>query len=70
MFKLLGEIFTSYWKNCLINPSLWPHGLRHELSSPTQALRSWVRILLEVLMSVYVSFVFVLSSAGIGLASG
>jgi hypothetical protein len=27
--------------------SQWPHGLRHELCSPTPTLRSWVRIPLE-----------------------
>jgi hypothetical protein len=24
--------------------SLWPHDLRHEMSSPTQTLGSWIRI--------------------------
>jgi hypothetical protein len=31
-----------------------PRGLRHELFSPAQTLGSWVRILLEAWMSVYV----------------
>jgi hypothetical protein len=40
--------------------SQWPHGLRHESSSPARTLGSWVRIPLEVWMSVCVYSVFVL----------
>jgi hypothetical protein len=40
--------------------SQWPRGLRHEPSSPTRTLGSWVRIPLEAWMSVCVYFVFVL----------
>jgi hypothetical protein len=35
------------------SPVTWPRGLRHELSSQDQTLRSWVRILLEALISVH-----------------
>jgi hypothetical protein len=38
-----------------------PPGLRHELSSPAQTLRSWVRIPLEAWMSVCVYSVYMLS---------
>jgi hypothetical protein len=55
----------------LFSLSLWPHSLRHELSSPAQTLGSWVRIPLEALMSVFVYSVFMLfCSAGSGLATG
>jgi hypothetical protein len=37
--------------------SQWPRGLRHELSSPAQTLRSWVRIPLEAWMSLFILFV-------------
>jgi hypothetical protein len=40
--------------------SQWPHGLRHEMSSPAQTLGSWVRIPLEACMSVCVYSVFIL----------
>jgi hypothetical protein len=43
----------------------WPRSPRHEMSSPAETLGSWVRILLEVWMSV-----FVLSFVGSGLATG
>jgi hypothetical protein len=33
-------------------PSQWPCGLRHELSSPSRMLGSWVRIPLKAWMSV------------------
>jgi hypothetical protein len=41
--------------------SQWPHRLRHELSLPSQSPGSWVRIPLEVWMSVCVYSVFLLS---------
>jgi hypothetical protein len=41
-------------------PSLWPRGLRHELSLPVQTVRSWVRIPLEGWMNVCVCSVSVL----------
>jgi hypothetical protein len=44
----------------MICRSQWPRGLRHELSSPTPTLGSWVRISLEAGMSVCVYCVFVL----------
>jgi hypothetical protein len=50
--------------------SQWPRGLRHELSSSARTLGSWVRIPLEVWMSVCVYSVFVLSCVGSGLATG
>jgi hypothetical protein len=37
-----------------------PRGLRHELSSPTPTLRSWVRIPLEAWMFVCVLCAFIL----------
>jgi hypothetical protein len=37
--------------------SQWPRGLRHEPSSPSRTLRSWVRIPLEAWISVCVYFV-------------
>jgi hypothetical protein len=40
------------------------------MSSPAQTLGSWVRILLEAWMSLLVSYVFVLSCVGGGLATG
>jgi hypothetical protein len=54
---------TNIW--CL---SHWPQGLRHETSSPAQALRSWVRIQLGASMFLCVYSVFMLSCVGsIGL---
>jgi hypothetical protein len=49
--------------------SQWPRGLRHVMSSSTQALGSWVRIPLEAWMSVQVYFVFVFSCIGSDLAT-
>jgi hypothetical protein len=39
----------------------WALGLKHELSSPSQTLGSWVRMPLKAWMSVCVYSVFVLS---------
>jgi hypothetical protein len=50
--------------------SQWLHGLRHELSSPAQILRSWVWILLEAWMSVCVDSVCVVLYVGSGLMTG
>jgi hypothetical protein len=50
--------------------SQWPRSLRHEISSPAQTLGSWVRIPLELWMSVRLSSVLVLSYVGSGLAIG
>jgi hypothetical protein len=47
--------------------SQWPRGLRHELSSLTRTLGSWVRIPLKSWMFVRVYSVFVLGS---GLVTG
>jgi hypothetical protein len=41
------QIYLQYWLHCR---SLWPRSLRHELSSPSQTLESWVRIPLEASM--------------------
>jgi hypothetical protein len=41
--------------------SQWPRGLRHELSSLSRTLGSWVRTPLKAWMSVCVYSVFVLS---------
>jgi hypothetical protein len=43
----------------LIYRSQWPCGLKHELSSPTRTLGSWVRITLEVRMPVCIYSVLV-----------
>jgi hypothetical protein len=51
-------------------PTQWPRGLRHELSSFAWILGSWVRIPQESWMYVRVSFVFVLSCVGNGVATG
>jgi hypothetical protein len=48
----------------------WPRGLRNELFSPARTLGTWVRILFEALMFVYIYSVFVLSCVGSGLAMG
>jgi hypothetical protein len=51
--------------------SQWPRGLRHELSSPSRTLGSWVRVSLEAWMSVCVYSVFMLLCVvGSGLATG
>jgi hypothetical protein len=41
--------------------SQWSRDLRHELSSPSQTLGSWVRVTLESWMPVYIYSLFVLS---------
>jgi hypothetical protein len=61
-----NRVSTVFWKINMflvvnIRRSRWPRGLRHELTSPAQTLGSWVRILLEARMSVFVYSVFVLS---------
>jgi hypothetical protein len=55
-------IFLSYFWLLTLCRSQWPRGLRHELSSLTRTLGSWVRIPLKVWMSVCVYSVFVLGS--------
>jgi hypothetical protein len=50
--------------------SQWPRSLRHEMSSPTRTLGSWVRNPLKAWMSVCVCSPFVLSCVGTGLPSG
>jgi hypothetical protein len=50
----LKVIFLSY--NSVLSRSQWPHGLRHEPSSPAQTLGSWVRIPLEAYISVFTLF--------------
>jgi hypothetical protein len=53
--------FITLFYDAISSPgrSQWPRGLRHELSSPAQTLGSWVRIPLEVWMSVCVYSVYV-----------
>jgi hypothetical protein len=48
---------TSKWID--VGRSQWPRGLRHELSSPAQTLRTWVRIPLKAWMLVCIYSVFV-----------
>jgi hypothetical protein len=50
--------------------SQWPLRLRHEMSSPSEALGSWVRIPLDAWMSARVSSLFVLSCVGNSLVTG
>jgi hypothetical protein len=50
--------------------SQWPRGLRHEPSSPTRTLGSWVPIPIESLMSACVFSVCVVLCVGSGLSSG
>jgi hypothetical protein len=52
--------------------SQWPLGLRHELSSLSRTLGSWVRIPLKAWMSVLCAFfcVYVVLCVGSGLATG
>jgi hypothetical protein len=52
-----GRIALNRNKMCR---SQWPGGLRHELSSLPQTLRSWVRIPLEAWMFVCVYSILVL----------
>jgi hypothetical protein len=47
-----------------------PRVLRHELSSPAQTLRSWVRIPLKAWMSVCVYSVCAVLSVDSGLPKG
>jgi hypothetical protein len=49
--------------------SLWPRGLRHELSSPARTLGSWVRIPLEPWMPVCVYSVCAVLCGGRGLVT-
>jgi hypothetical protein len=51
-------IYIDLWFVCR---SQWPRCLKHELSSPSQTLESWVRIPLETWMSLCVYSAFVLS---------
>jgi hypothetical protein len=55
----------------LFRRSQWPRGLRHELSSLSRTLGSWVRIPLKAWMSVCIYSVFVLSCVHVvALATG
>jgi hypothetical protein len=56
------------FKNFLL--SQWLQGLRHEVSSPTQTLGSWVWMPLEACMFICVYAVFVLSCVGSHLVMG
>jgi hypothetical protein len=51
----------------MICQSQWPRGLRHEPPSPARTLGSWVRIPLEVRMSVYNYSVIVLLSVSVAV---
>jgi hypothetical protein len=53
-FRHVGSVY------CIGRRSQCPHGLSHELSSPSRTLGSWVRIQLKARMSVWVYSVFVL----------
>jgi hypothetical protein len=50
--------------------SVWPRGVRQEMSSPAQTLGFGVPITLEALMSVHVYSVVVLSFVGRVLSTG
>jgi hypothetical protein len=39
----------------MFSRSQWPPGLRHELSSPTPTLRSWVRVPRVLVFCVYIA---------------
>jgi hypothetical protein len=67
ILKCLYEICGSQVNDCEImvfyiktRRSQWPHGLRHELSSPAWTLGSWVQNPLEAWMCVCIYSVFVL----------
>jgi hypothetical protein len=74
----LMQVFMQSVRCCpiLIRPGMCRHvafqqiSTWHKISSLAQTLGSWVRIPLEVWMSVRVYSAFVLSSAGSGLATG
>jgi hypothetical protein len=53
-----------------ISRSQWPRGLRHELSSSARTLGSWVRVVPEAWIFVYVYSVFVLTCIGSDSATG
>jgi hypothetical protein len=55
-FHVLVQDMLHSFFTCL---SEWPRGLRHESSSPTRTLGSWVRIPLEAWMSLCVYSVFI-----------
>jgi hypothetical protein len=57
VWNLRGHLMFSIY---LISRSQWPHGLKHELSSPAPTLRSWVRIPLEAWVFVCVQCEFIL----------
>jgi hypothetical protein len=63
-------IFYTAFKGCIFR-SQWPRCLRHELSSPTRTLGSWIRIPLQALdVSVRLFCVCVVLCVGNGLATG
>jgi hypothetical protein len=71
--EILQAYFPSLIKvDALINGrSQWPQGLRHEPSSPTQTLGSWVRIPLGAWMYIYAFIcVYVVLCVGSDLATG
>jgi hypothetical protein len=53
-------LFTFVLHITRLSRSQWPRGLRHELSSLAQPLGSWIRIPLEVWISVCIHSVFVM----------
>jgi hypothetical protein len=53
-YLFTSVFFDSVEVYLIICRSQWPHGLRHELSSPAQTLEFWFRIPLDAWMSVCV----------------
>jgi hypothetical protein len=66
-----GIVLTFFFINRYCG-ARWPHGLRHELSSLSRTLESWVRIPLKAWMSVcaFILCVCVVLCVGSGLATG
>jgi hypothetical protein len=57
LYSLQCPVFKYSESICFSCRSQWPRGLRHELSSLSRTLRSWVRILLKVWISVLCAFI-------------
>jgi hypothetical protein len=67
-----SRYMTSGILTCFSNHFSWarcPHCLRHELSSPAQALGSWVRIPIETWISVCICYLRVVLCVCSGLAT-
>jgi hypothetical protein len=67
-----NDYYSGLLKRLLIffSRSQWKLGLRHELSSPSQTLGSWVLVPLEAWLFVSFYCVFVLSCVSIDHATG